>query len=541
METAIDMTSKVNSARTAAEIRNQRMLAEQQQFKQRMENKMERQRQRDRANKKKRRQKDSEQAQTSDVHAVEKRKRSSSEAERHPEASDEGGTLEERLGDTSPTPGSGSPPCEKRPRYMKKRNTPEMETVPPTDDQAGESPLTANNADTVLVSCLHPSVREAELRDWFESCGPVKKVTLVRDMTGALKGYGYVEFSSPASVPEALRTKHDQVLAGQTVTVHRYAATEADPHTVFVCNFQTSTTPAQLRDLFATVGSLKQVRLPSTRRGKARCFAYVEFATAADARKAVEQLNNYQWNMAHGALSVALSDPSKRHLPHGRTIPKTKDDRVLYVSNLPTSCTEDQLRALFNPFGTLTDVRLPKGPTLDQVKDFAFVEFQSSQEAERAQTALNGHIFEGQPLLVNVADPEKSDAPLRSFSGTVNQQLVLPTQPSTTVRMTHFAQPVKLNRLRQIFSEYGSVQRVHVNKEVSKVFVEYTHVAEATHAVENLHNRVIDGSRVKVHFAAPKSQEMTLTASHQPAVPVHTKVSAVTSMVPRCLAVMELA
>ncbi|KAJ1968346.1 Splicing factor, partial [Dispira parvispora] len=538
METAIGMTSKVNSARVAVEIRSQRMMAEQQEIEQQAEIKKERQRQRDRINKKRRRQKDRKQAQVSVTHAVEKRKRSPSEAERPSEASEEGGTLEEGLGNTTLAAKSGStvveehpnPPLEKRPRYNEKRNLSAVDTVPASEDQSGES--TANDTATVLVSCLHPSVRETELRDWFESCGPVKKVTLVRDMTGALKGYGYIEFLSPTSVSEALRTKHGQTLAGQTVTVHRYAATEADPRTVFVCNFLASTTSTQLQNLFATVGSVKQVRLPPTRRGKARCFAYIEFSTAADARKAVEQLNNYQWNMAHGALSVALSDPSKRHLPHGRPIPKTKNGRVLHVGNLPKSCTEDELRTLFNSFGTLSDVRLPKGLNLDQAKDFAFVEFRNSEDAERAQSALNGHIFEGQSLSVSVANPEKADASSHDFKGMVSQQSILPVQPSTTVRMTQFAQPVKLARLRQIFGQYGSVQRVHVNKEVSKVFVEYTHVAEATQAVEKLHNRVIDGSRIKVHFAAPKSQETTLTTPHQPATSAHTSVPTVSGMVP---------
>ena len=74
----------------------------------------------------------------------------------------------------------------------------------------------------------------------------------------------------------------------------------------------------------------------------------------------------------------------------------------LYVGNLPFSATEDGVRALFAPHGTVEKVSLITDRDTGRARGFGFVEM-SNADASRAMQALNGQDFEGRSLKINEA------------------------------------------------------------------------------------------------------------------------------------------
>jgi RNA recognition motif-containing protein len=74
----------------------------------------------------------------------------------------------------------------------------------------------------------------------------------------------------------------------------------------------------------------------------------------------------------------------------------------LYVGNLPFTATEEGVRALFAPHGTVEKVSLITDRDTGQARGFGFVEM-SNADASRAMQALNGRDFEGRALKVNEA------------------------------------------------------------------------------------------------------------------------------------------
>lgn len=74
----------------------------------------------------------------------------------------------------------------------------------------------------------------------------------------------------------------------------------------------------------------------------------------------------------------------------------------LYVGNLPFSATEDSVRSLFAPHGTVEKVSLITDRDTGRARGFGFVEM-SNADASRAMQALNGQDFEGRALKVNEA------------------------------------------------------------------------------------------------------------------------------------------
>lgn len=76
----------------------------------------------------------------------------------------------------------------------------------------------------------------------------------------------------------------------------------------------------------------------------------------------------------------------------------------VYVGNLPYSCDEEQLKALFETDGrTVTEVAIITDRMTGQPRGFAFVQMSTESEAKQVIDALHGSIFGGRTLTVNEA------------------------------------------------------------------------------------------------------------------------------------------
>lgn len=88
----------------------------------------------------------------------------------------------------------------------------------------------------------------------------------------------------------------------------------------------------------------------------------------------------------------------------------------LYVGNLSFSTGESELRNLFTPHGTVTDVHLVTDRMSGQSRGFGFVTMGNRHEGQAAISALEGQPVDGRNLTVNEARPKTEQAPDRSFS-----------------------------------------------------------------------------------------------------------------------------
>jgi RNA recognition motif-containing protein len=74
----------------------------------------------------------------------------------------------------------------------------------------------------------------------------------------------------------------------------------------------------------------------------------------------------------------------------------------LYVGNLPFTVTEEAIRNLFAPHGTVEKISLISDRDTGRPRGFGFVEM-SNADASRAMQALNGKDMEGRALKINEA------------------------------------------------------------------------------------------------------------------------------------------
>jgi cold-inducible RNA-binding protein len=78
----------------------------------------------------------------------------------------------------------------------------------------------------------------------------------------------------------------------------------------------------------------------------------------------------------------------------------------IYVGNLSFNITDTELRALFEPFGSIEAASVVTDRDSGRSRGFGFVSMPNQDEAEKAMAALNGKDESGRPLIVNEARPQ---------------------------------------------------------------------------------------------------------------------------------------
>ena len=84
----------------------------------------------------------------------------------------------------------------------------------------------------------------------------------------------------------------------------------------------------------------------------------------------------------------------------------------IYVGNLSYETTENDLRNMFEAYGTVDRASVVMDRMSNRSKGFGFVEMSNDTEAREAISALNESDIQGRKITVNEAKP-KADRPAR--------------------------------------------------------------------------------------------------------------------------------
>ncbi|XP_064589507.1 RNA-binding protein 28 [Zonotrichia leucophrys gambelii] len=195
------------------------------------------------------------------------------------------------------------------------------------------------------------------------------------------------------------------------------AAPEA--RTVLVRGLPAGATAALLERLFGHLGPLRRCFVV-TEKGSPKCrgFGYVTFSLAEDAARALREPPE----LGGHRLPVSPARPRARPAARGTDTPGARGEQGetppapprakrprgpsrkarLILRNLSFQCSEEELRALFAPFGPVVELNLPRKPD-GTPRGFAFVQLRNLREAAAALRGLNGTQLKGRPLAVDWA------------------------------------------------------------------------------------------------------------------------------------------
>ncbi|XP_067650860.1 probable RNA-binding protein 19 [Haliotis asinina] len=178
-----------------------------------------------------------------------------------------------------------------------------------------------------------------------------------------------------------------------------------------------------IKDFFQPLNTVS-IKLPRNARKNLIGVAFVEFTCAKDLDQALRKnktfINGKRISMKRTQEEADLK--VTEHQTRAWEL-KIQQDRAeedegiaesgrLFVRNLAYCCTEDDIEALFNKYGPLTDVSIPVDPFTHKIKGFAHVTFMIPEHAVKAFVALDGTVFQGRMLHILPGKPKPEDIEL---------------------------------------------------------------------------------------------------------------------------------
>ncbi|VUZ52517.1 unnamed protein product [Hymenolepis diminuta] len=193
---------------------------------------------------------------------------------------------------------------------------------------------------------------------------------------------------------------------------------------------------------------------------------------------------------------------------HGETVvhDPTKDDRTVFVSNLPFVTTEKELEAIFQKCGEVVSIRLVRDYA-GKSKGFGYVEFPSPDQAAMAleldRTPINTNTAKGvigRPMFVSVCDTTRSKTSGFHYSTGVPEPKKLFVKNLDKV--------VSEEALKTFFSQHGNVVSVRLatfrnGGSKGHAYVEFATEEEASRALTATDGAQIGSKSISVAISNP--------------------------------------
>lgn len=261
----------------------------------------------------------------------------------------------------------------------------------PPPDWDGPQP---GSGHEVFVGKIPKDVFEDELIPLVEECGRVWDLRLMMDpMTGFNRGYAFCTFVDKDGAKACVeKLEGYEIKKGKTLKANVSIANQR----LFVGNIPKSKTEDEIQEEFSkrTEGLEKVIIYRSVEKDnqKNRGFAFLDYDSHKSASTAKRKLASGRVKVWNCDIIVDWADPVEE--PDEETMAKVK---VLYVKNLTTDVTEEQLKEAFEKFGPVERVK--------KIKDYGFVHFEDRDKALVAVEEMNGQALGKLNIEVSLAKP----------------------------------------------------------------------------------------------------------------------------------------
>ncbi|CAJ0561460.1 unnamed protein product, partial [Mesorhabditis spiculigera] len=276
---------------------------------------------------------------------------------------------------------------------------------------------------TLYVGNLDPSITEEFLSTLFGQVGVVTKAKVVYDPHS--DPYAFIEFTEHNEAANALGVMNRRVLLERELKVNwatepgqQQVKVDTSRHFhVFVGDLSPEIDNKVLKEAFIPFGEVSDVKVirdPSTLKSKG--YGFVSYPKREDAERAIEQMNG-QWigrrtirtNWATRKPNEGFGGEAGGHhgggggggggggyrgrgaLNYDDVFNQTTADNMsVYIGGVAQGVSEEDIRANFQQFGSIDEIRLFKA------QGYSFVRFHSKESACRAICEMSGKEMCGQ-------------------------------------------------------------------------------------------------------------------------------------------------
>ncbi|XP_069753179.1 nucleolin isoform X2 [Narcine bancroftii] len=278
----------------------------------------------------------------------------------------------------------------------------------------------------------------------------------------------------PVPVKAGKRKKEEQ----KTVTPAKKQKISNCAFSLFVGNLNSEKNLDELKKALNDFFTKKKLAVTSVRIGSSRKFGYVDFETEEQLTKAL----TFNGNKVLG--QVVKLDKARKENNLGNK--KERDDRTLFVKNLPFKTTQDDLREIFED---AIDIRIPSSRDGTGSRGIAYIEFETEATAQMVLNQKQGMEVEGRSIILDFTGIKST------FKGGQTEQ------GSDTLMVNNLAFSATEMSLRNIFEKASSFNIPERNgRSRGFAIVKFASIEDAKEALESCNNTEIEGRNVRLEF-----------------------------------------
>eukprot|EP01117_Protostelium_nocturnum_P012744 TRINITY_DN470_c0_g1_i1.p1 TRINITY_DN470_c0_g1~~TRINITY_DN470_c0_g1_i1.p1 ORF type:complete len:630 (+),score=212.98 TRINITY_DN470_c0_g1_i1:170-1891(+) len=364
-------------------------------------------------------------------------------------------------------------------------------------------------SSSLYIGDIDPDVTEANLFEIFNAIGPVASIRVCRDLiTRRSLGYAYVNFHNVQDAERAIEEKNNQNIKDRPC---RIMWAQRDPSlrksgkgNIFIKNLDKTIDHKTLYDTFSQFGQILSCKIELDDKSDSKGYGYIQYATQDAAEKSIQMVNG---NLLAGKKVFVgpFVTKKERMVANG-----SKKFTNVYVKNLPENYGEERLKDLFTPFGTVQSAVIMKGDDAN-TKGFGFVNFETTEAAEKAVEEMNNKDVEGKTIFVGRAQKRhERDTELRHKFEQMKMEQMTKYQ-GVNLYIKNLDDDIDEEKLRGVFDSFGTITSCKVMGDVkggSKGFgfVCFSSPEEATKAVTEMNGKIVGSKPLYVGLAQRKEQ-----------------------------------
>lgn len=376
-------------------------------------------------------------------------------------------------------------------------------------EKTAEEQSAPTNAASLYVGELDPEVTEATLFEVFTAIAPVSSIRVCRDaVTKRSLGYAYVNFDDRKDGDKAIDELNYTPLNGRPM---RIMLSQRDPAlrrsgagNIFIKNLDGAIDNKALHDTFSAFGRILSCKIATDNNGKPKGFGFVHYETAEAAEAAIEAVNGMDLN---GQIVYVAKHLSREERESKANAIENMFTNV-YVKNIDTEASAEEVEELFKPFGAITSFIL-QADAEGKSRGFGFVNFAEHESAVKAIDALNESDFKGKNLYVGRAQKKSERYEHLKKQHDANRVASMTKSQGVNLFIKNLDDSIDDEKLREEFSPFGTITSAKVmlddaGKSKGFGFVAFTSPDEASKALTEMNQHMLANKPLYVALAQKK-------------------------------------
>lgn len=198
-------------------------------------------------------------------------------------------------------------------------------------------------------------------------------------------------------IENGAKNKNDELHNSRNLKIQNAPVNIDTEKSVFLSNFVSKIGEKAFKEIFPNA---KEITIPTDRKGKSRCFAYVLFETTDEAGEALKK-DRYPIDGRPLFVSKCQKDRNQKQ-PIFKYSNKYEANK-LFVKGLPKHYSKEQVEDIFKPY-KVTEVRLVTKFN-GQSKGLAYIDFANEEDAALALKTTDQMVFGEHTITVAISAP----------------------------------------------------------------------------------------------------------------------------------------